>query len=176
MIRRPPRSTLFPYTTLFRSVQDIGCLHGLPVVGDHEELGPARQLTEHPQEPMDVGVVEGRVDLVEDAEGTRPEIEDREEKRQPGQRALATREQRHGLQTFASGLGHQVHAGVERIAALLGLDEPELGPATLEEALEELLEVAVDLLEGLGETLLRGARHATQRPFKVLDRALRGMT
>src|SRR6266849_9200009 len=24
MIRRPPRSTLFPYTTLFRSVSDIG--------------------------------------------------------------------------------------------------------------------------------------------------------
>src|SRR2546428_7862047 len=64
-----------------------------------------------------------------------------------------------------------VHADVERIAALLGLAEPELGPATLEEALEELLEVAVDLLEGLGETLLRGARHATQRLFKVLDGA-----
>src|SRR3712207_7205871 len=27
MIRRPPRSTLFPYTTLFRSEQD-GALHG----------------------------------------------------------------------------------------------------------------------------------------------------
>src|SRR5260370_6759360 len=25
MIRRPPRSTLFPYTTLFRSVQDLSC-------------------------------------------------------------------------------------------------------------------------------------------------------
>src|SRR5258705_3439190 len=25
MIRRPPRSTLFPYTTLFRSVRDFGC-------------------------------------------------------------------------------------------------------------------------------------------------------
>src|SRR2546430_11204215 len=24
MIRRPPRSTLFPYTTLFRSIQDLG--------------------------------------------------------------------------------------------------------------------------------------------------------
>src|SRR3712207_8470971 len=24
MIRRPPRSTLFPYTTLFRSLKDIG--------------------------------------------------------------------------------------------------------------------------------------------------------
>src|SRR3712207_7308633 len=29
MIRRPPRSTLFPYTTLFRSAQDAGaCRHG----------------------------------------------------------------------------------------------------------------------------------------------------
>src|SRR2546430_12709085 len=26
MIRRPPRSTLFPYTTLFRSLLDDGCL------------------------------------------------------------------------------------------------------------------------------------------------------
>src|SRR5256886_9738275 len=24
MIRRPPRSTLFPYTTLFRSIQEVG--------------------------------------------------------------------------------------------------------------------------------------------------------
>src|SRR2546430_10560817 len=27
MIRRPPRSTLFPYTTLFRSVEDAGGAH-----------------------------------------------------------------------------------------------------------------------------------------------------
>src|SRR5947208_12107813 len=27
MIRRPPRSTLFPYTTLFRSRRDAGCSH-----------------------------------------------------------------------------------------------------------------------------------------------------
>src|SRR2546426_6677342 len=36
MIRRPPRSTLFPYTTLFRSVDDAaGIGHGL-----HVEDGP----------------------------------------------------------------------------------------------------------------------------------------
>src|SRR5258707_7513185 len=29
MIRRPPRSTLFPYTTLFRSVRQ-GCHYGFP--------------------------------------------------------------------------------------------------------------------------------------------------
>src|SRR5256885_10591610 len=33
MIRRPPRSTLFPYTTLFRSVLDQG--HGLVGAGGH---------------------------------------------------------------------------------------------------------------------------------------------
>src|SRR6266478_8575124 len=32
MIRRPPRSTLFPYTTLFRSQQ---ALHGGPLAGGH---------------------------------------------------------------------------------------------------------------------------------------------
>src|SRR5256885_9510701 len=33
MIRRPPRSTLFPYTTLFRSVRQHGVLAELPVDG-----------------------------------------------------------------------------------------------------------------------------------------------
>src|SRR3712207_8699154 len=31
MIRRPPRSTLFPYTTLFRSVQDWDSTYPLPI-------------------------------------------------------------------------------------------------------------------------------------------------
>src|SRR3989442_10767549 len=50
MIRRPPRSTLFPYTTLFRSEQDQatgtdplqqrpeGWIHGGPLDSDPEEL------------------------------------------------------------------------------------------------------------------------------------------
>src|SRR5947209_17203672 len=40
MIRRPPRSTLFPYTTLFRSVgRELRC--GLGVQGDERgEVGP----------------------------------------------------------------------------------------------------------------------------------------
>src|SRR5690349_22151685 len=41
MIRRPPRSTLFPYTTLFRSVDDVGDPQaGRHGQGDHrDELG-----------------------------------------------------------------------------------------------------------------------------------------
>src|SRR2546425_11347692 len=30
MIRRPPRSTLFPYTTLFRSLRTVGCGQFMP--------------------------------------------------------------------------------------------------------------------------------------------------
>src|SRR5256885_2795660 len=44
MIRRPPRSTLFPYTTLFRSVRDRGVaanvsepVHPLGIRGDPRE-------------------------------------------------------------------------------------------------------------------------------------------
>src|ERR1051326_9551853 len=49
MIRRPPRSTLFPYTTLFRSVPIL--IHGgrgLPPIADHldrlVEANPGAQL------------------------------------------------------------------------------------------------------------------------------------
>src|SRR3712207_7395678 len=35
MIRRPPRSTLFPYTTLFRSAQVVGHLAGGRAVAAH---------------------------------------------------------------------------------------------------------------------------------------------
>src|SRR3712207_7850842 len=34
MIRRPPRSTLFPYTTLFRSLAALGAEGGLLLVGE----------------------------------------------------------------------------------------------------------------------------------------------
>src|SRR3712207_8059012 len=47
MIRRPPRSTLFPYTTLFRSLQDGEEQQRLPVPerGAHPALrqGPGQQ-------------------------------------------------------------------------------------------------------------------------------------
>src|SRR3989454_5917452 len=46
MIRRPPRSTLFPYTTLFRSVEARGAEHGVRVAVDE-----ARE--EHPAHLFD---------------------------------------------------------------------------------------------------------------------------
>src|SRR2546422_7336882 len=38
MIRRPPRSTLFPYTTLFRSEADLEALDAAVLVADGEQV------------------------------------------------------------------------------------------------------------------------------------------
>src|SRR5258706_6924879 len=40
MIRRPPRSTLFPYTTLFRSLVRIAHAEDAEVLGEHDEFRP----------------------------------------------------------------------------------------------------------------------------------------
>src|SRR5688572_32416408 len=57
MIRRPPRSTLFPYTTLFRSV------HGQPVVAEQHVIDGLciRHFLNHRSDRFDEqGVVEER--------------------------------------------------------------------------------------------------------------------
>src|SRR3712207_8998284 len=46
MIRRPPRSTLFPYTTLFRSGGDVDGLVPLSYHLPHETLAVARPVGE----------------------------------------------------------------------------------------------------------------------------------
>src|SRR5256885_6591115 len=59
MIRRPPRSTLFPYTTLFRSRSDVDDVirraHGLFIMLDHDqgvaEVPQMRQGADQPQHP-----------------------------------------------------------------------------------------------------------------------------
>src|SRR3712207_7364477 len=44
MIRRPPRSTLFPYTTLFRSKTDCQTMHTVSVsrIARGQALGPSK--------------------------------------------------------------------------------------------------------------------------------------
>src|SRR5689334_24826159 len=53
MIRRPPRSTLFPYTTLFRSLLQV-------LVGDRPIGDPARQVGMAEQAPHHLGHGEHR--------------------------------------------------------------------------------------------------------------------
>src|SRR2546422_5236207 len=47
MIRRPPRSTLFPYTTLFRSAPPEAP-HRVPWAGDQQTVAPAAKPAREP--------------------------------------------------------------------------------------------------------------------------------
>src|SRR2546430_10111597 len=61
MIRRPPRSTLFPYTTLFRS-------HGRWILRDHGDSGVEQVRKEHIIEPDQRNAVM-QIQLVQGATG-----------------------------------------------------------------------------------------------------------
>src|SRR3712207_9497292 len=68
MIRRPPRSTLFPYTTLFRSVGDLLLGQGLlPVVPEPLLVQPGVQVV--PGQDLVLAALAGRVPVEVDAEG-----------------------------------------------------------------------------------------------------------
>src|SRR2546427_11157573 len=57
MIRRPPRSTLFPYTTLFRSVPDVGDGQVFQITGERRRIGLDRFGAESDVERTGVGAL-----------------------------------------------------------------------------------------------------------------------
>src|SRR3712207_9141222 len=77
MIRRPPRSTLFPYTTLFRSEQGQHVARErLLVVGPGRRLRPAEAAhvgTDHP-----VALGEGRDNVAPQPPVLRPPVQEHE--------------------------------------------------------------------------------------------------
>src|SRR3989454_12801778 len=77
MIRRPPRSTLFPYTTLFRSQEGRGGRRSGETVGAGEK-GVGAALSSNGRLRSMAGVHDGRIgqrkQLALDARDQRPEI------------------------------------------------------------------------------------------------------
>src|SRR3712207_8422392 len=77
MIRRPPRSTLFPYTTLFRSLRQGRGVRG-PL---RQPLGPAsaraRLTRRHPNDPFE-RTAERRLRLVARSEEHTSELQSRQ--------------------------------------------------------------------------------------------------
>src|SRR3712207_8284179 len=79
MIRRPPRSTLFPYTTLFRSQPGSGWVEA--VVGDQAQLGQllaqgvdqagGPEQTQHVERDVDVLGEDRQVEVAVDRKSTR---------------------------------------------------------------------------------------------------------
>src|SRR3712207_7497899 len=66
MIRRPPRSTLFPYTTLFRSPVFLD--FPLDIVFMEAEVDEDAEVTRHRSDQADGGAVERARTLLDDAD------------------------------------------------------------------------------------------------------------
>ena len=73
-----------------------------------------RQAPERVGEPADVGLVERGIDLVEDAERHRPDLEHREQQRDRRQGALAARQHRERLRLLARWPRHDLDTGRRR--------------------------------------------------------------
>src|SRR5258708_28634789 len=59
MIRRPPRSTLFPYTTLFRSMPPEGYRRGAATLADSGSGRPSADTTDSPAVFQAIRAIEG---------------------------------------------------------------------------------------------------------------------
>src|SRR5512141_1152885 len=141
-------------------VQDVGQLHRPLVVRDEEVLVPVRHLAHQGVEPVDIGVVQRRIDLVEQAEGRRLDEEDGEDEADGGERLLPAGEAAERKRFLAGRLDEDPDARLEEIFLV---DQAQRGTPTLEQPGEHLAELRVDLLERLREPL-------PGRPVDPLDR------
>src|SRR3712207_8103527 len=89
MIRRPPRSTLFPYTTLFRSLAEVQ--HDTVAQPLHRgaPVGPRRALDQHGQGPGELGG--GLVAPLLGEPGVAGQVEEAHRRHPPGPDRKSTR-------------------------------------------------------------------------------------
>src|SRR2546422_7906889 len=71
MIRRPPRSTLFPYTTLFRSRHCVGARAEVGGMPEREQPGVAEQEIEPERGDRERQAVGEKLGLIRDRKSTR---------------------------------------------------------------------------------------------------------
>src|SRR5580693_659211 len=141
------------------AVQGVAHLHRPALVGDDDELGTLPQLLEDKQQALQVGVVKGRLDLVQHVERRGAGLEDREQVGDGGQRPLAAGQQREPLDLLARRPGLDLDAGGEHV---IGLGEHQVALAAGEQPGEQLLELA----GGVG---VRGGEHLLHPVVHLLD-------
>ncbi len=115
-------------------------------MGDDDELGLFRQVVQIAGKALHVPVVQGRVDLVQQAEGRGPDLQNREVQGRCHKGLLAAGEEGDGLDLLSGGLDPDLNAaGQGRLRVL----QNQLALAAAEHLLEGLPEIVVDLPEFL---------------------------
>ena len=85
-------------------------------MSDDDELRLIRPFPEQPREALGVGFVEGRIDLVEHAEGRWAHSQHREQQTRGRERPLPARHGRQRLSGSARGLHDNVHARLQPVS------------------------------------------------------------
>src|SRR5208337_123580 len=150
------------------SVEDVGPCNRPLVVGDDDELGVRGELLQKIREPPHIFLVEGRVDLVQQAEGRRLHHVDGEQERYARERALAAREQIDVLQLLSGRLGEDFDA---RLQGRLGVLQAKLGSAAAEQPAKHGMEVLLDFVVRVEKELGRFRADFRGDPLQIFPRA-----
>src|SRR5690606_8341314 len=125
--------------------------HRRLVVRDDDELNAVRHLLDDLRKTADVRIVERRVDLVEQTERRRIQLEDRKYQRNRGQRLLTAREQMNRARLLAGRARHDRDTGGQQVLAV----ELEIGVSAAEQAREKAPQTLVRLLVSVLELRTR---------------------
>ena len=126
------------------AVQHISLFHGASAVRNHDELRRAGQSTDILREPRDVHIVQRGLDLVQHAERSGAQLEDREIQRDRNERFFAARKQRQRLDRLARRGNPDIDPAVQDIR---GIRKLQFRMAAAEYLAERLPEISVELGE-----------------------------
>src|SRR5439155_16760173 len=142
----------------------------LLLVRDDDELGAVRVPSQELDEPPDVRVVQGGLDLVEEVERARAREEEREQERDRAERLLASGKEREASHALAGRAELDLDA---RLASLLvGLGQQEPAVTAGEERLRDPGEMLADRGEGLVEPALDGVAELGAELLELLQALL----
>ncbi len=136
-------------------------------MGDHDNLRFGPDYLEQLVEPENIGVVQGRVDFVHQAERGRLEHENGKDKGDGGKGFFAARQQAHAGQLFTGWLDHKFHAGLERIARF---GQGEFSGAALEQPWKDFADFLIDRVERRHKFFLGNPVDLPDNPVQVINR------
>ncbi len=134
------------------AVKGVRRFHGSLVVRYNDKLSVVGEFPEDAGEPVDVAVIERRIDLVENAKGTRFHKIDGKEQCDSGERFLSSRQQVNRRRTFPPRFRHDLDAGFQRIDPILESQITFI--AFIKETLERGNEILTDFGESSEELML----------------------
>src|SRR5690554_1060751 len=146
--RDDPRNTLFLHGNANKL---LGHLHGNFIVRNEKKLRLLAHAADQVCISFRVGVIQWRVDLVEQAKWRGVQLEQRKHQRRGGQRLFAPGQQVDSAVALAGRLSHDLHTRIQDLVA----GDNKLGLPAAKKLGEQLAKMMVDRIEGSLQQLAR---------------------